>query len=343
MQPAGEHAGIPEGVDAALLESLCEQLLQQPLGRVSYRRLSAWKTTGSYRVHLHGRDGGRTSVIAKEARYGADEIPALDGFPILPGAPEYAVCSAGARHPSPLLPGVYQAQELEPSLRYRYVFEDLVPEYSVADDVRGVAELAPRLPSIHASLAPLFETLDSSRLINYDADYRAGLFSYATDSLTAYDARFPNDAVRRVLDDMARLESGATSVLGGAADLIGPAHGDFNTSNVMIRESGRNDLKLIDWEWAGHGLPHADLASLVKSAAPEVQHAAVRAYAEQVPELTEERHMLLYQWCQLERGVLDASYLATQRRVLGESPSLDLAWCVENSAKIIAQLFETLR
>jgi hypothetical protein len=61
----------------------------------------------------------------------------------------------------------------------------------------------------------------------------------------------------------------------------------------------------------------------------------VREYAVRDPRLFGDDQWLLYQWCQLERGIFDAPLprQAGDGRPDHES-SLDLRWCVENSSEI---------
>jgi thiamine kinase-like enzyme len=67
---------------------------------------------------------------------------------------------------------------------------------------------------------------------------------------------------------------------------------------------------MVDWEWAGVGLPHADIAALVKSVRQEDHLALLQAFVEEDRRVDAERHWRLFHWGQLERRLLDAAFLA---------------------------------
>lgn len=341
----GMHRGVPEGVSRVFLEDLCLEQLKSPLSEVRYRHLSAWKASGSYHLDLGASNGKKLALVAKEARYTPDEIPALVGLGIRPGAPEYAVLSAASRLQNELLPDVFYSQEVRPKEHYAYIMEDLSATYRVADDARDIVFLAGQLPRLHDSLSPLFAQLEPRALIQYDDAFSQGLMTYAKKQLEAYVSQFPSADV----DEMLALLPGVSG-LRTAAEALCPAgfelraiHGDFNSSNAMIHKENGCGIKLIDWEWGGYGLVHADLASLLKSASEEVQSQALEAYTQAAPQFSSQEHDLLYHWAQLERAVLDASFLATQRCEASHESELDLNWCVENSSRIAVTCCDALQ
>jgi hypothetical protein len=71
-------------------------------------------------------------------------------------------------------------------------------------------------------------------------------------------------------------------------------------------------MRVVHWEWLGLGLPHQDLAALLKQTPPLLEERAIAAYAERDGSRTAEEHRELYRWCKLERALLDASFLAIQ-------------------------------
>jgi thiamine kinase-like enzyme len=84
----------------------------------------------------------------------------------------------------------------------------------------------------------------------------------------------------------------------------------------MVSDAWPNtQLKVVDWEWAGVGLPHADLAALVKSVRREAHPALLQVFAEKDRGLEAEQHWRLFHWCQLERRLLNATFLAKQQLI----------------------------
>jgi hypothetical protein len=330
--------GVPEGVSVKFLEELCLERLGSPLAEVRHRHLSAWKASGSYQLKLLAQNKQRLALIAKEARYTPDEIPALVGLGIRPGAPEFAVLGCPG---SELLPGVFHCEEIAANEHYSYIMEDLSDEYRMADDERDVVFLAGQLPRLHANLPALFSEVEPRGLIQYDGGFSHGLLKYAAKQLSDYVTRFPNPQVESLCSLLPDLSSLRMTILSQRQDFgeLQPIHGDFNSSNAMIHKGTGAGIKLIDWEWAGYGLPHADLASLLKSASAEVQQKALTAYIEADPSCSAAEHKLLYQWAQLERAVLDASFLGAQRCLAKHEAHLDLDWCVENSSRIAATCY----
>ena len=65
-------------------------------------------------------------------------------------------------------------------------------------------------------------------------------------------------------------------------------------------------------EWAGFGSPHADLASYLKSAPPEVVSWALDEMAERDQSRTRLEHERMFLRSALERALWDSALLATQ-------------------------------
>jgi aminoglycoside phosphotransferase (APT) family kinase protein len=95
--------------------------------------------------------------------------------------------------------------------------------------------------------------------------------------------------------------------------LHGPIHGDYNRSNVHLHARDAAETKVVDWEWAGIGVPHADLAALLKLVDPEHERAVLDVFMSGNPVLDAETHWRTFRWCQLERRLMDAGFLARQQ------------------------------
>ena len=95
--------------------------------------------------------------------------------------------------------------------------------------------------------------------------------------------------------------------------LAAPIHGDYDHSNVLVHRQDRSRVRVVDWEWAGIGVPHADLAALLKRVSPDDERAALAIFARGYGRLSAEEHLRLFRGCQLEGRLLDAGFIARQQ------------------------------
>jgi Ser/Thr protein kinase RdoA (MazF antagonist) len=154
--------------------------------------------------------------------------------------------------------------------------------------------------------------IDPDRLLRYDERFSAALQPYVLGNLTRYvDAR-ASEAVSEVLRRWDRIAAVHGDRTLHAGRPLAPIHGDLTRSNVLMHRRSKDPIKIIDWEWCGLGMPHADIASLLKNATPEVEQKVMAIVIAGDPHLTPEEHRSLYAWCRLERGLLDAAFLAVQ-------------------------------
>jgi hypothetical protein len=313
-RPPELHPGLPAGLDPSTLDAVTRRWQDCPPGEVRYQHLSGWKDSGAYRVHVSLPDGRAWRLIFKEAYYGAEQIPALRGFPGAPGAAEYAVYSQAEGALSGYLPQVYQAEAVADGCHYRYLLEDLSEGWGIVTGGKGVRALLPALPDLHRALREWGATADLGGFVGYDAEFSAGLRRYALDSLTAYAERGPGDrspvsAFLRGWDAIARAHAGPGFDLAEDAQ---PIHGDLNLRNVLFNRGGNGAARLLDWEWAGVGRPYADLAALVKHLPAEVSDEALTRYAALRPERPLAEHRRRFAWELLDRGLWDAAFMASQ-------------------------------
>ena len=122
-----------------------------------------------------------------------------------------------------------------------------------------------------------------------------------------------------------------------------PIHGDFNRANVLVHEKYPHQIKLLDWEWAGLGMPHADLASLIGGRKPEIEQQALACFSRQDAQLSLDENRRLYQWCNLERGLLNAAFCAAQSMGCPAlTTRISLARLVENGAQRVLRMYREL-
>ena len=317
-------AGPPEGLELKELEELCMRRLGRPPVRVCHEHLSGWKSSGAYRVHVSCGWGRSWSLVYKRAQYGVEQTPALDGLPFSPGPPEYLVYSQGENL------GVHLAEtfahhEDVPGKLYRYLFEDLGHRYLRGLDliVREpdlVVRLAGDLPALHRDLR---DWPQATSLPEYGAAFREALPRYLRKNLNPYldelaanksepdnrelDSWLPE--FRRLLEEM--LSAYGDRVPAAGQELV-PIHGDYHVANIFLDREGRTLPKLVDWEWAGLGRAHMDLASLLKLASGEIERRALQAYGKAEDSLGPIEHQQRYAWCKMERFLIDAAFYAAQ-------------------------------
>ena len=136
--------------------------------------------------------------------------------------------------------------------------------------------------------------------------------SYAEEAISRFHGTTNSSVASEVLNDWRRLRDCYMSPEFDVPQIHRPIHGDYNTGNLFMSNIDRGQLKAVDWEWTGFGLPHIDLASYLRSAPPEVTRWAIDDFARREPDLALRAHDRLLSRCALERGIWDASLLANQ-------------------------------
>lgn len=313
--------GLPVGLHLSVIERSVAQLGAAPVDRCAHVALSGWKSeTWTSRVFVLDTEGARHSIVAKVTDY-ADHVPAFDGLPFEPGRPEYGVLRSVLADPraelASWMPRPLLAEPIDDH-RYVFVFEDVGQTHSArsspADMLRAIAALSPMQSALRAVAVPDHELLDLQPEHHVDT-----LVEYVRSNLALAPEPGAADLVRRA-DEL--VELCATPSWADAA--VGPVHGDPNRSNVLFARRG-DDLVFIDWEWAGRGLPHVDLACLTKVVPQALEDEAVVSFADNDLRFTHDQHRELHQRAKLHRSLLDASFLAAQRAAKPSSVRFDLA------------------
>jgi hypothetical protein len=338
--PESALSGPPPGIEQQILDQTCQKLTGFPATGYQHTLLSGWKKCGAYRVFLHNAGNKKTSVIFKNAYYDQEQIPALAGLPVQPGAPEFTIYQTPSPELQDFLPQVYLCRQLEPGRHYHYLLEDLSQNYTRCHQPAHILEAVRQLPRLHRSLNQWQQQLPASNLLDYQHGFSQALRHYALPRLQKYWQRYDS----RVAAQLLRQWDGITALLEAPclqnSASTGVIHGDYNSANLMTRHRAR--LKVLDWEWAGIGLRHADLAALLKRTTETFEEQALRIYASLEPSLSFNEHVRQYHSCQLERGILDASFLAVQAGQTGHATRLNLLTYIEdsiaNSLRSLAQL-----
>lgn len=306
--------GIPEGIARDVLEELCLQRTGSKLRRVAYRHLSGWKRAGAYRLFLENTRGHLWRLIYKNAVYELDHIPALKNFPVTPGAPEFLVYSRASGSFAEYLPEVYLCQEEIPNKHYHYLLEDLGEDFCPVcenNTTKVKFSVVEQLPAFHEAMLEWLKEVDKQLLLQYNEEYSQALRTYAGDVFAEYSKQTSSPVVQKVCEHWAGIAQLAIGATNWALERA-PIHGDANGSNILIHKNNIQRIKFIDWEWAGVGMPFADIVSLFRRVDADTGAKIVAIYRENSRNQTFGDPLRLYEWCRLERAMVDAAYIASQ-------------------------------
>lgn len=337
--------GLPDGIPAdVLIREVVKETGAAP-SEVRHQHLSGWKHAGAYRL-LINTGSEQLSLIFKDAHYSAEHVTALEGLPVRPGPPELAVYASERGRLTARAPRALWWDEHLPGTRYLYLLEDLGRAYVTPTSSGALVSLCQQLPQIHDELRSAFDPA-ANAVLRYDGPFSEKLLVYVSDALERYARRQSTSRpVHGLLRSWERIERSYRSAHDDAFGRLAPRplHGDLNLANVLVARDGSEDLRLLDWEWAGVGLPHFDLAAALKRASPALEERAVAAYGGASTD-GESRSELwhTYQWCKLQRGLFDASFLARQQMDGTLAGRLDLDRHIEAAARRALRASRDLR
>lgn len=316
--------GLPEGLTHELLDELCRAHAGARLKRVAHVQLTGWKASWVYRLFLRMSGNAVWTLIYKNAIYDYGRIPALEEAPLRPGPAENAVYDR-AFHGSvlrPFVPRVYRSEEVRPGQHYRYLLEDLGVRFRARPDPQR--EIARALPGLHRALERAFPVGEREQLLDYGPEYRRKLRGYAERQIRAYEERTRSGNAAAVLERWEEIAGRLEISAPAFAELAVPIHGDPNRTNVLFDRREPGPVRFLDWEWAGVGLPHQDFAAAIKTSSPSLEAEVVTQLADADPRISPAEHRDLFQRSKLERGLLDAAFLAAQQRRAGERTRFDI-------------------
>ncbi len=337
------YQGLPDGIDLKSISKLCLEYIGSPLKKISYEHLSSWKHSGSYRLHIKTENNSRWNLIYKNAEYNLSDIPALTDFPVFPGPPEYSVYNNPQGSLAQYLPTVYLCSELVPSKHYMYLLEDLSHDYSIPSTNDEILKIALKLPLLHQSLSEWAQSSNNKLLLKYNVQFSELLQEYIIKKLTSYFEKTANNIVRKILELWSEISTIHSSKEFQELHDEHPIHGDFNSTNILIHNTNKNHIKIIDWEWAGLGVAHADLAALLKNKTHDIENIALESFSKTYNKLSYNEHRRLYKWCQLERGLIDAAFFAAQKMEFQGEISLNLSKKIELAVARVLDAFNELK
>ncbi len=321
--------GLPADMDFNTLDKICQEQIHDPLISVSYRHLSAWKRSGAYKIVLSTQSGQTWSVIYKNSIYNETEIPALSKLSIVPGQPEFLTYEFAKNTFSPYLPKVYYCNEIIPGEHYQYILEDLSHYFLPARTYMDLIKATRGIIHIQGDLANYLKELKIQKPIYYDSGFVKNLYAYTKSNLNRYAEE--TGASGKLWDSRHNiLEFYLKNRAHDDLPLV-PIHGDYNTENILI-DILRIPVKIIDWEWAGLGPLHSDLAALLKRINKPLETICFLVFALQHKKISISEHKWRYELCQIERGLLDAGFLAVQELEASfKEGSLNMSKYIEES------------
>ena len=305
--------GIPPGLDTAALRQAVAGLDENDVKTSKYRQMSGWKKSGAYALRLRSRAHGKLSLVFKNASYAPDEIPALVGLPLTPGLGEYLFFRHATGESARYLPRIFFAEQAPTSPHYRYLMEDLSATHRALTSFNDRHQLCRALPAMHESFKDLADQAPFQQLARFDRAFNERLLTYTWQGITAYQQSRPSPQVDALLADWRRV---ATRIQTNADEVyrnepLTLIHGDCNLSNAMCdKRSGA--IKVLDLEWAGWGLPHQDLASVLHGAPEELEAQCVAEYSASQGADRLARDWRNYRFCVIQRALLDAGFIARQ-------------------------------
>jgi thiamine kinase-like enzyme len=307
-------AGLPAGVPFDTLDPLCREHLGARVRASSYVHLSTWKPRGTYRLELTTDAGTKWRLIFKDERCSIKEIPALRTLPISPGPPEFAIYHMRQEALSRFLPEVYWSKEVERGHHFQYILEDLGNDFERITTERQDLTLAVEvLLQLQEAMRAAFSPGGHPYLAVYDRQYSEDLLDYVLRNLQEYRAGRDSPAVDALCRNWQRIVDVHQRDEFYRHGFAAPIHGDYDHSNVLVHTQDRSRVRVVDWEWAGIGVPHADLAALLQRVSPDDERAALAIFARGYGRLCAEEHLRLFRWCQLEGRLLDAGFIARQQ------------------------------
>jgi hypothetical protein len=306
------HPGYPDGLTEGTLQQVCSEHFGSTIKKVEHLHLSGWKSAGAYRLIIRLQNGKEVFIIFKDAVYDFAQIPALENLPARPGPPEFTIYRHANEIIAPFLPKVYCAEELVPGTHYRYLLEDLGPNYHVVKRAGDIEKAIATLPRLYKSLNRWGSEVEPQNLLHYNKSFLETLYAYSKTNLDLYSQYNEYEVLVEVLKHWPEIMTLHQQVLNGEQYPKSIIHGDLNYTNIHQANRNGNDFKLVDWEWAGIGYPHADLVSLLKGQPEPLEVDLFRKYTRQEDDLSYQEHRRLYIYCMLERGLLDAGFLTGQ-------------------------------
>lgn len=331
-------AGPPPGISIETLDAVCTGQLGGRIRQCAHQHIAGWKKHGTFRLYVTGEDGIKRSFIFKDEIYTFDEIPALRELSVRPGPSEYHVYTRSIGAPlASFLPEVFWHEEIKPGQHFRYLLEDLRLRYRRLHFRKKDLLFAVRtLSDVQEAMEKTLPNRNDSKLIHYNQKYSEMMIEYAKINLQEFCQKTPVSDIKDLIKAWPEVLKLHKSGDAFRSEFNQPIHGDYTLAHIHWK-NGAEGAKIVDWEWAGIGVPHADLAALLKWAEPEIRTEAIRIFSKESDQTRLNEHSRLLDWCLLERKLLDASFFARQLLESGHGEEQYLRRCVSDVLASVRQ------
>lgn len=235
-------------------------------------------------------------------------------------------------------PEVYFYEQITRDVHYRFMLEDLNLAHRTLYKKNDKLSFVYAMPYVHSALQVWVERNGDGELIKFDNEFALEIEAYAREGVRQYVQKTGSPTGKELedkWDHVSRILSDG-EILSMRKPV--PIHGDYHSGNMFQNIKDASKIKLIDWEWAGVGVPHADLASLLKKPEPGVDDAAIRIFADNDKTLNINQHRELLNWSRLQRNALDAGILTMQFAGPGSSS----AWLRDRCDGALANMHRTV-
>lgn len=302
--------GTPCNFNWDIVNQLSNRVFNSNIVSIKYQKLSTWKRVGTYRLFLRLQNGSETSLIYKYCNYNYEDYPALDGFPVQLGRSEYVFSKLENENINKFLPKTFWSHRDKNDV-YHYLVEDLTlkgyQSYLEPDDI-----IVKNLVSINKSLNS--SSIDKRDLPFYDKNYSLKLIEYIRRLWESswedkYSLSFSKlDKISKIYLDLAFQDK-----------KYGIIHGDFNDNNFQLKQSHNiYRFKVVDWEWAGIGIIHTDLASYFGDPDYPNLESYVKEFAALESWETYDYHTKWLNWAFMSRALFDMSYMIAQKSAVNK-------------------------
>ncbi len=313
-------AGAPAAADPVKIREVGTALLSTPMEGVFHTAINGYKTNSVFVVYVEGRGSDRASFVFKDVNLADEAYPAIKGFPGDVGLPESSLYASANEEIRSFMPSLYALEEIAPDTHFHYYLQDLSADYRTgfdeADDLRATDSIL----AVSSALTSWMANGYHVNLIQYDRTFPEAFLEYSKDALTRFFERTGDQSTNVLLGSWGHIAEAYQENTPSSADAA--VHGDFRRGNVFHHRRDPSVVKLVDWEFAGHGWIHNDLASTLKLSSWNAIEEVLGRISGRDQSRSFEEHKRLFLRCRLERGLLDASLVANQRLALSGSPSM---------------------
>lgn len=321
--------GTPCHLEWEFVNKVCKQKFDRDLISIENQKLSGWKKTGTYRLLITLEDWKKTSLIYRHCDYNTKDFPALISYPVKLGPAEYEIAKTSNNKLMGYLPKTYWVDHnYNDTGIYRYIQEDL--SLKGYDSISGLDK---HIIQFVVLLKNKLNELNISKNIpKYDYNYSSNIVDLLIDLWNPKWNKEYNLSYNHLKNiTKTFLEVSMHDI---EKQLI---HGDFNNANILVKPiNGKYIFKIVDWEWAGIGIVHSDIAAYFRNANYPNLKNYISKNLKQIPQATLDYHYKWLNWAFMNRALIDISYMAGQK-------SVSKRCSVMNISKFIADSINNLK